>query len=193
MTEKKPVFYYGAEASVLGVVKAVLYNQVRYFTTACPDPKHFYENSYWVRFSMDSLSTFTGIPQKTIYDNLIKLEKEGYIKTGNFNKLKFDRTKWYSLTDKPIQVVEENKTTTDIPYLNNRLPIHDIRTENSESQNSQDRISDHNTYNNLNNNKNNNSSIINKNNNTTNSGDFLTHQYSEQEFFEDYLKRKGLV
>lgn len=190
MNEQKPVFYYGGEASVLGVVKAVLYNQVRYFTTACPDPKHFFENSHWVRFSMDSLSAFTGIPSKTIYDNLRGLERDGYIKTGNFNKLKYDRTKWYSLTDKPV---ENKPTKKDIPYLSSVLPSNDSGNEKDEIQTSQQTISDHNTYNNLNNNPYNNSSIINKNNNTTNSGDFLSHQYSEQEFFDDYLKRKGLV
>jgi hypothetical protein len=189
MTEKKPVFYYGAEASVLGVVKAVLYNQVRYFTTACPDPKHFFENSHWVRFSIESLSSFTGIPLKTIYDNLRGLEKDGYIKTGNFNKLKYDRTKWYSLTDKPL---EPKIKQADIPLPNSTLPFNNLRNELDEIVSSQLTISEHNTYNNLNNNLDNNKNIINKNNNT-NSGDFLTHQPLEEKFFDEYFKRKGLL
>lgn len=189
--KKNMVFYDPEEARILGLTQAVIYYQLRYWINFNEKRnQNYHDGCYWTFFNIKNLEDLLGVPSKTLYDNLIKLESKGYIKTGNYNKLKFDRTKWYALTEtKPLEVDK------DIPYLNNRLPIHDYGNDNSRLQNSQFTISDDNTRevkysnNNSNNSSKNNSNIS----SNTNSTDFLTHQYSEQEFFEDYLKRKGLV
>jgi len=41
---------------------------------------------------------------KVIRGAIDKLEKESYLASGNFNKLKFDRTKWYALTEKGCEL-----------------------------------------------------------------------------------------
>lgn len=40
---------------------------------------------------------------KTIRTNLIQLEYLGLIITGNFNKMKYDRTKWYCIRDWEVE------------------------------------------------------------------------------------------
>jgi hypothetical protein len=45
------------------------------------------------------------ITESRIRRALANLESRGLIKSGNYNKVKYDRTKWYSLTDKGMQSV----------------------------------------------------------------------------------------
>ena len=45
--------------------------------------------------------------QSKIYRVIGKLEEEGYLLKGNFNKSGIDRTTWYALTDKCIKFLFE--------------------------------------------------------------------------------------
>ncbi|MCF7791213.1 MAG: hypothetical protein K9M56_04360 [Victivallales bacterium] len=69
--------------------------------------KNYHSGTWW---SYNSLKAFEEIfpylTQKQIRNTLFKLEKGGYIKTGEFNQIKFDRTKWYTLTDFGLKLLE---------------------------------------------------------------------------------------
>lgn len=72
--------------------------------------KNFYDGRYWTFNSMDAWSKqidfMTG---NTIRRTLEKMEKEGLIVTGNYNASKYDRTKWYALTDKANSIFEDSQ------------------------------------------------------------------------------------
>ena len=69
--------------------------------------RHFYDGNYW---SYNTAEAFTEIfpyfSQRQIQYCLEKLKKEELIQTANYNVNKFDRTLWYSLTEKGLSCFE---------------------------------------------------------------------------------------
>ncbi|AGW43716.1 putative DNA replication protein [Lactobacillus phage phiLdb] len=81
--------------------------------------QHFHDGTYWTYNSMKAFSEqFPYFSQRQIDTALKKLEDKGFIKTGNYNKLPFDRTKWYALTEKGHETsildgIDEGKLVID--------------------------------------------------------------------------------
>ena len=96
--------------------------------------KNFYDGRYWTFNSMDAWSKqidfMTG---NTIRRTLEKMGKEGLIITGNYNASKYDRTKWYALTDKANSIFEDSQFhLANLPNQNgkNAEPIPTNYTDN---------------------------------------------------------------
>jgi len=86
-------------AEKLGVNCAIIYSNLEFW---CNHNKanntNFHDGNYWTYNSVKAwkeLLPYLG--ESAIKTALLKLEKQGYIKTGNYNKVAYDRTKWYSL------------------------------------------------------------------------------------------------
>lgn len=45
---------------------------------------------------------------------LLNLERKQYIETGSFNKLGFDKTKWYTVTEKTFDILAKDDAFTEI-------------------------------------------------------------------------------
>ena len=68
---------------------------------------NFYDGRYWTFTSMkDRSKQIDFMTVNTIRRTLEKMEKEGLIVTGNYNTSKYDRTKWYALSDKANFILE---------------------------------------------------------------------------------------
>lgn len=104
--------------------------------------KHFYEGRYWTYNSVRAFhELFPYLSEKQIYTTLNKMVDEGLIMVGNFNKLPYDRTKWYALTDKGESILQNGKMgvtekeneiaekVEPIPYINTDINS-DINTDN---------------------------------------------------------------
>ena len=62
---------------------------------------HYHDGCFWTYNSMKAFSNmFPYMTRNQIETALSKLKANGYIKTGNYNGAGFDRTLWYSLTEK---------------------------------------------------------------------------------------------
>ena len=62
---------------------------------------NFHDGKCWTYNSVKAFETlFPYMSSSTISRALKKLEDEGLIITGNYNKSAYDRTKWYALTEK---------------------------------------------------------------------------------------------
>ena len=119
-------------------------------------PRNFCEGRYWTYNTLDALQLmFPGWSKDTIRGIIRKSVKHGLLIVGNFNQKKYDRTCWYSLSDKAIEyypklanILYQNadnpggvscgdfatpygETPTPIPIL--QLAIKDINTTTSES------------------------------------------------------------
>lgn len=71
---------------------------------------NFYDGRYWTFNSMEAWSKqIDFMTINTIRRTLEKMEKEGLIVTGNYNTSKYDRTKWYALTDKANSFFENSQ------------------------------------------------------------------------------------
>ena len=94
--------------------------------------KHFHDGSYWTYNSTKAFSVlFPYLTNKQIRTALAKLVEEGILQVGNYNEMKYDRTTWYSVTEKGRSMLLEGQM--DLPSGANGNspqgePIPDINT-----------------------------------------------------------------
>ena len=93
-----------------GILPAILLENIYFWTKKNQaNDTHFYDGYYWTYNSAKAFAElFPYASEKTIRNALKKLVDDGILITGNYNKLKLDRTLWYALTDKGIGLFEEN-------------------------------------------------------------------------------------
>lgn len=93
--------------------------------------KNYFDGDYWTYNSVKAFEELFPFWTKRQIERILKnLEKEGAIKTGNYNKSPYDRTKWYALNKmiysiyangemKITKHVNENTQNVEpIPYIN---------------------------------------------------------------------------
>lgn len=89
-------------AQQFGILEAILLSQFRYWVDRNEaNERNFYDDNWWTYNSMQAFTKlFPFASEKSLRNALKHLEDEGLIVTGNYNKLHYDRTKWYALTQK---------------------------------------------------------------------------------------------
>lgn len=92
-------------AKDVGVEEAIMLSNLKFWCTT--NEKHninFYEGKTWMYHTQESfVELFPFWTRRQIQRILKKLTKKGYIIEGNFNKVKYDQTKWYSIVPKNEQ------------------------------------------------------------------------------------------
>ena len=119
---------YGVEEAVLiqNIYFWVKHNEV--------NNTNFHDGRYWTFNSAKAFTEFFPFwNELKIKRMLKKLEEKGALLTGNYNKIPYDRTKWYTLSDKLYSIVNDGlsqsaKLTNE--KSNNDRPIPDINTDN---------------------------------------------------------------
>jgi len=88
----------------IGLHEAIILNNFEYWIDLNrSNKKHFYDGRYWTFNSVRALSElFPYLSYKQIRTAIDKLLSLGILVKGNFNKVGYDRTTWYSITDVPI-------------------------------------------------------------------------------------------
>ena len=88
-------------AKEYGVNEAVILESMNYWIQKNKaNGKHFYEGEYWTYNSVKAFhEMFPYMTERQISYCLNKMVEKGLIKKGNFNKLKYDQTCWYAITD----------------------------------------------------------------------------------------------
>lgn len=115
---------YGTEEAI------ILENLAFWIKKNQANDKHLIDGHYWTYNSSRALKElFPYMSEKKIQRTLKKLEELNIIKTNNYNKSLYDRTKWYTIIDQSICHIY----TIHLPKLSNRLdtgvqPIPDINT-----------------------------------------------------------------
>lgn len=125
------IHFFRAELAVkYGVEEAILLENISFWITKnAANNKHFYDGHYWTYNSYEAFSKlfpYLSIPQ--IKRILKSLEDQGAIKTGNYNKIGYDRTKWYTIIvpsivrNRPFDETKSSDGTDEIvppiPYIN---------------------------------------------------------------------------
>ena len=73
--------------------------------------KNFYDDKYWTYNSIKAFcDMFPFLSEKQIRTALKSLEEQGLICTGNYNKHTYDRTKWYSLTERAFAYYQKGNS-----------------------------------------------------------------------------------
>ena len=104
----------------------ILYNIQFWIEKNKANDKNFYDGRYWTYSSVKAFEImFDWLSGKTIRTCLNKLEKKGYLITGNYNATPYDRTKWYSTTDKcdlPKEKIHLPKSANQISQSGEPIP-----------------------------------------------------------------------
>lgn len=100
-------FFEVSVAIEYGLPAAILLENIAYWTAANEaNGLNFYDGRYWTYNSRRAFrELFPYIGEKQIYNGLQKLIEAGFLVTGVYNKLPFDRTLWYALTEKGKSIV----------------------------------------------------------------------------------------
>lgn len=113
----------------VGVEEAIMYSNLQFWCVHNKaNGQHFYENRHWTYNSYGAFcELFPFWTEKQIRRILKKLETTGLVKTNNFNRRKYDKTKWYS-TDCPngqMDMAEpaDASAQTGRPIPDNKLQI----------------------------------------------------------------------
>lgn len=119
-------------AKEIGVDEAIVcYNLEFWLKKNMANNKHFHDGKYWTYNSAKSWSIlFDFWTQKQITRIMKSLKDKGIIEVGNYNKLKYDRTNWYTLTKRYYCIIPNGQM--DIPEESNGYdqqgePIPDIK------------------------------------------------------------------
>ncbi len=89
--------------------------------------RNYYNGAFWTYNSIKNYhEIFPYLTDRKISNALKKLEEQGIIQTGNYNKSSYDRTKWYALTEKGLSIMQKcemENTKSHHPKSNNVSPI----------------------------------------------------------------------
>lgn len=100
----KPTYHFFRTdiAEQYGIPAAILLEHIRYWTDKNKaNGAHFYDGRYWTYNSVKAFTElFPYFSEKQVRGHLTRLVDEGLILKGNYNASAYDRTAWYTLTDK---------------------------------------------------------------------------------------------
>lgn len=95
LIHEEPLIVLPGLAKMIGLNEAIFLQQVHYWINKS---KNFNDGYYWVYNSYDEwLKQFPFWSSATLRRIINKLEKQGLLIKGNYNKLKIDQTKWYRI------------------------------------------------------------------------------------------------
>lgn len=112
------IFHFDSDlAEKYGITEAIiLYNLIFWLKKNKANHKHFYDSKYWTYNSVNAFSElFPFLSKDQIRRTLEKLSSKKAIETGNFNKIAYDRTNWYTLSDELYIEYVDNSHLAKMP------------------------------------------------------------------------------
>lgn len=112
--------YYFSEtvANEVGLEEAILFSNIYFWVNKNRndnDDDHFHEGRYWMYYTVIAfVEQYPFWTISMVKRMLKKLKVAGYIETGVFNRFGYDKTKWYTVTNKGYAVIEGNNGTAEI-------------------------------------------------------------------------------
>ncbi|MFC0971910.1 DNA replication protein [Pasteurella multocida] len=102
LINEQPLQVIPSLATLIGLNEAIFVQQLHYFLNIS---KHKYEDRTWIYNTIDEwCEVFPFWSKKTIQRTIKKLEEMGLIlSTNKLNKMKMDKTKWYSIAYEKIE------------------------------------------------------------------------------------------
>lgn len=132
-------------AKEYGILEAIIINNLFFWIEKNKaNDVSYYDGTYWTYNSIKALNElFPYASERKISYALKHLEEEGIIKTGNYNKLAYDRTLWYAFTEKGISILQKccfHFTKSTNGFYKSDEPIPDINTDiNTDNNNKKER------------------------------------------------------
>lgn len=128
-------------AKECGVNASILFSNIAYWIEHNKaNGINYHDGHYWTFNSMKAFSElFPYFSEKQIKTALKKLEDDGLIMTGNYNKLPFDRTKWYAVTNKGYTILNQGNANEQNVQIDETEKSNEIRPESQMRLDQKDR------------------------------------------------------
>lgn len=99
LIEESPLTVLPTLAVAIGLHESMIIQQVQYWISINKkEGRNYIDGKYWTYNTFEAWQKqFPFWTTRTIQNLVAKLEKKGYLISANYNKSKFDRTKWYTL------------------------------------------------------------------------------------------------
>lgn len=93
-------------AKIVGLKESIILSHLYFwFEKNRSNKRNFYDGTWWTFNSIKAFSEqFEYLSEKEIRGALKRLNELGYTVEGCYNAMKIDKTKWYSLTDKAVEL-----------------------------------------------------------------------------------------
>lgn len=124
-------------AQVVGVNAAIILGSIRHWCKKnSANGKHYHDGRYWSYNSTKAFCEMYPYLGRSAIDNALKkLEDGGYILIGNYNKTKYDRTRWYSITDEGLALFyPQGKMEDEIHSLKQGMEVRESRNGSAPKQ-----------------------------------------------------------
>lgn len=108
-------------ATLYGIEEAIIIENLAFWIKKnIANKKNFIEGEYWTYNSAKAFNElFPYMNSRKISRVLEKLESKKIIKSGNFNKAKYDRTKWYCIIDVETKIRYKIPINADVSSFDN--------------------------------------------------------------------------
>ncbi|WP_404996630.1 DnaD domain-containing protein [Caldifermentibacillus hisashii] len=155
LINESPILVLPTLAKKIGLNQALFIQQLHYWLA---DSKHTYDGYQWVYNTYEDWHRqFPFWSTSTIRRIIGKLEREGLIVSGNYNRFKMDKTKWYRINYEYLEsLMDEDAQLSNLcnKRTNTSDPTEQHNGTHTDASNSQNRInlgkaSNHQTQNNL--------------------------------------------
>lgn len=106
LLDEHPIMFHSSLAVAIGLNEAILLQKINLWLNCKPhdaNGRSWIYNTY--KSWQEQLPFFS---ESTVKRTLKSLEDKGIIITGNYNKLKMDRTKWYSINYEKLDKLVDN-------------------------------------------------------------------------------------
>lgn len=106
LLDEEPLVILPSLAAAVGLNESIILQQLHYWLERS---NHIYEGHKWVYNTYEEWrEQFPFWSESTIRRIITKLEKQGLIITGNFNRSKIDKTKWYRINYEKLAQLEQS-------------------------------------------------------------------------------------
>lgn len=130
---ENPLLVLPSLAKEIGLNEAIILQQIHFWLQT---NYHIKEGQRWIYNSYTQWQEqFPFWSIKTIQRTILSLEKKSIIKSGNFNKLKIDRTKWYTINYENVPN-SDSAMESNCPHQDDSLtpPLPETTTEKEKKE-----------------------------------------------------------
>lgn len=138
--DESPLLVFPTLACKTGVNQAIILQQIHYWNVINEKSgNNFRDGYFWTYNTYEQWQEqFPFWHVNTIKNIIYRLESDNYIVSGNYNKLKIDRTKWYRVNHEKLALIEaelqegKRKSSANVQTLSNESENIDttIKTRN---------------------------------------------------------------
>ena len=116
---KRPLIVDIDLATAVGLNESIIIQQIHYWLITNEEAnRNLHDGFYWTFNSYPEWQKqFPFWSESTVKRAITKLEKQGYLISGNYNKLKIDRTKWYRINYNKLQTSVDSPLGQNDPII----------------------------------------------------------------------------